>query len=137
MNNLGLVSFLSCLYLGFTILLLFKKKTMGNVYILFGSLTFLFVIGYSSIPLIPKVIQNLSVFIIFSLMILLLGIMCGTFLKSINKSNKACRLWAIIMPLLLILVIFNIRGYLTYMYIPVLMYMIQDKLNNYIDSLNK
>lgn len=134
---MGLVTFFSCFYLGFTVLLLFKKKTMGNIYILFGSLTFLFVIGYSSIPLIPKFIQNFSIFIIFSLMILLLGIMSGTFLKSINKSNKACRLWSIIMPLLLILVIFNFRGYLTYMYIPVLMYMIQDKLNNYVDSLNK
>lgn len=134
---MGLVSFLSCLYLGFTVLLLFKKKTMGNIYILFGSLTFLFVIGYSSIPVIPKFIQSFSVFIIFSLMILLLGIMSGTFLKSINRSNKACRLWSIIMPVLLIVVIFNIKGYLTYMYIPVLMYMIQDNLNNYVDYLNK
>ena len=137
MNKLGLVSFLSCLYLGFTILLLFKKKTMGNIYILFGSLTFLFVIGYSSIPVIPKFIQSFIVFIIFSLMILLLGIMSGTFLKSINRSNKVCRLWSIIMPVLLIVVIFNIKGYLTYMYIPVLMYMIQDNLNNYVDYLNK
>ncbi len=134
---MGLVSFLSCLYLGFTILLLFKKKTMGNIYILFGSLTFLFVIGYSSIPVIPKFIQSFIVFIIFSLMILLLGIMSGTFLKSINRSNKVCRLWSIIMPVLLIVVIFNIKGYLTYMYIPVLMYMIQDNLNNYVDYLNK
>lgn len=137
MNNLGLIGFLSCLYLGFTVLLLFKKKSMGNIYILFGSLTFLFVIGYSSIPIIPRFIQDFSIFMIFSLMLSLFGIISGTFLKSINKSNKVCRLCSIIMPALLIIIIFNFRGYITYMYIPVLMYMIQDKLNNYIDSLNK
>ena len=43
---MGLVSFLSSLYLVFTIILLFRKNDMGNIYILFGGITFLFVIGY-------------------------------------------------------------------------------------------
>lgn len=110
---------------------------MGNLYMIFGSLTFIFVMGYSSIAFIPGFIQSFSVFIIFSLMILLFGMMVGIFLKSINKNNKACRLWSIIMPLLFILVLFNLKGYLLYIYIPVLMYMVQDKLNNYIDSIKK
>ena len=134
---MGLVSFLSCLYLGFTILLLFKKSTMGKSYIIFGGLTFLFVVLYPSIPVMPKVIQGFVLFIVFSLMIILFGIMIGTFLKILNKKNKTCIIWSIIMSALLIFVIFNIRGYLSYMYIPVLMYMIQGKLNSYIDDLNK
>ena len=54
MNGVSLVSFLSSLYLVFTIILLFKKKDMGNIYILFGVTTFVFVIGYGYIPSMPQ-----------------------------------------------------------------------------------
>ncbi len=134
---MGLVSFLSCLYLGFTILLLFRKNTMGKSYIIFGGLTFLFVVLYPSIPAMPKVIQGFGLFVVFSLMILLFGMMIGTFFKILNKKNNICITWSIIMSALLIFIIFNVKGYLSYMYIPVLMYMVQGKLNNYIDDLNK
>ena len=64
---MSLVSFLSSLYLVFTIILLFKKKDMGNIYILFGAITFIFVIIYGYIPSIPEQIQQFGIFIVFSI----------------------------------------------------------------------
>lgn len=131
---MGLVSFLSCFYFAFTILLLIKKKTMGNTYIIFGILTYIFVLGYSSIPNIPKNIQEFSIFIIFSLMIAIFGIMFGLIMKVFNKTNKSSVIVSIIASSILIIVIFNIKGYLMYMYVPVLLYIIQNKINLNIDN---
>ena len=83
---MSLVSFLSSLYLVFTIILLFKKKDMGNIYILFGVTTFVFVIGYGYIPSMPQQIQSFGIFIVFSIMILLFGLMFGIGLKLFNRS---------------------------------------------------
>lgn len=131
---MGLVSFLSYLYLGFTILLIFKRNSMGKLYMVFGLLTFIFVIGYSSIPAMPKGIQGFGIFMIFSLMILIFGLMSGITMKIFNKSNKVSQIASVVATIILILVLFNFVGYITYMYIPVLLYMLQDKLNNRIDK---
>lgn len=132
---MGLVSFLSCLYLVFTIVLMFKKNSMGKLYMIFGLLTFIFVIGYSLIPIMPKGIQDFGIFVIFSLMILLFGIMFGTTIKMFKKSNKASQITSVVASLILILILFNVVGWMSYMYIPVLLYMLQDKINNHTDKL--
>lgn len=134
---MGLVSLLSCLYLGFTILLIFKRNDMGKLYMIFGLLTFIFVIGYSSIPAMPRGIQSIGIFIVFSLMILIFGLMNGIAVKIFNKSNKVSQVVSVVSTIVLILVLFNFVGYMTYMYIPVLLYMLQDKLNNFIDNFEK
>lgn len=138
---MGLVSFLSSFYFVFTVLLIFKKSTMGKTYFLFGILTYIFVIGYSFIPKVPANLQQFGIFIVFSLMILLFGLMFGITIKLFKKSNKTSVIMAIISSVLLILLVFNTKGYLTYMYIPVLLYMVQNKLNvkidNSVKSLNK
>lgn len=138
---MGLVSVLSSFYFVFTVLLIFKKSTMGKTYFLFGILTYIFVIGYSFIPKVPANLQQLGIFIVFSLMILLFGLMSGITIKLFKKSNKTSVIMAIISSVLLILLVFNTKGYLTYMYIPVLLYMVQNKLNvkidNSVKSLNK
>lgn len=131
---MGLVSFLSSFYFVFTVLLIFKKSTMGKIYFLFGILTYIFVIGYSFIPKVPANLQQLGIFIVFSLMILLFGLMSGITIKLFKKSNKTSVIMAIISSVLLILLVFNTKGYLTYMYIPVLLYMVQNKLNVKIDN---
>ncbi len=131
---MGLVSFLSSFYFVFTVLLIFKKSTMGKTYILFGILTYIFVIGYSFIPKVPANLQQFGIFIIFSLMILLFGLMFGITVKLFKKSNKASVITSIISSVLLILLVFNTKGYLTYMYVPVLLYMVQNKLNLRIDN---
>ncbi|MDK2564465.1 hypothetical protein QOZ84_13030 [Romboutsia sedimentorum] len=131
---MGLVSVLSSFYFVFTVLLIFKKSTMGKTYFLFGILTYIFVIGYSFIPKVPANLQQLGIFIVFSLMILLFGLMSGITIKLFKKSNKTSVIMAIISSVLLILLVFNTKGYLTYMYIPVLLYMVQNKLNVKIDN---
>lgn len=131
---MSLVSFLSSLYLVFTIILLFKKKDMGNIYILFGVTTFVFVIGYGYIPSMPQQIQSFGIFIVFSIMILLFGLMFGIGLKLFNKSDKLSVIASILSSSLLIAMLFNVKGYLSYMYIPVLLYMIQNNVSIFIEK---
>ena len=131
---MSLVSFLSSLYLVFTITLLFKKKDMGNIYILFGVTTFVFVIGYGYIPSMPQQIQSFGIFIVFSIMILLFGLMFGIGLKLFNRSDKLSVIASILSSSLLIAMLFNVKGYLSYMYIPVLLYMIQNNVSMFIEK---
>lgn len=131
---MSLVSFLSSLYLVFTIILLFKKKDMGNIYILFGVTTFVFVIGYGYIPSMPQQIQSFGIFIVFSIMILLFGLMFGIGLKLFNRSDKLSVIASILSSSMLIAMLFNVKGYLSYMYIPVLLYMIQNNVSIFIEK---
>lgn len=131
---MSLVSFLSSLYLVFTIILLFKKKDMGNIYILFGVTTFVFVIGYGYIPSMPQQIQSFGIFIVFSIMILLFDLMFGIGLKLFNRSDKLSVIASILSSSLLIAMLFNVKGYLSYMYIPVLLYMIQNNVSMFIEK---
>ena len=131
---MSLVSFLSSLYLVFTIILLFKKKDMGNIYILFGVTTFVFVRGYGYIPSMPQQIQSFGIFIVFSIMILLFGLMFGIGLKLFNRSDKLSVIASILSSSLLIAMLFNVKGYLSYMYIPVLLYMIQNNVSMFIEK---
>lgn len=133
---MGIVSFLSCLYFIITIVLIFKRNTTGNTYILYGVPTFLFVTGYSSIPKAPSQVQSLLIFIVFSLMIILFGLTFGITMTLFNKSNKISKIAAVISSILLIVLIFNPRGYLTYMYVPVLLYVLQDYTNKIMKNPN-
>jgi uncharacterized membrane protein (UPF0136 family) len=78
----------------------------------------------------------LSIFIVFSLMIIIFGLMFGISIKMLKKSDKVSTIVSIVSSFLLIIVLFNIKGYLTYMYIPVLLYMLQNKVNNKLNNCN-
>ena len=103
---------------------------MGNIYILFGVTTFVFVIGYGYIPSMPQQIQSFGIFIVFSIMILLFGLMFGIGLKLFNRSDKL----SVIASILSSSMLFNVKGYLSYMYIPVLLYMIQNNVSMFIEK---
>ena len=133
---MSIVQFLSCLYFIITIVLMFKRNSIGNTYIGYGLLTFLFVMGYSSIPAIPQYMQGISIFIVFSLMITLFGLSFGIIMTLLKKSNKVSRITAVISSTLLIVLLFNAKGLLTYMYIPVLLYMLQDYTNKIMNNTN-
>ena len=107
---------------------------MGNIYILFGVTTFVFVIGYGYIPSMPQQIQSFGIFIVFSIMILLFGLMFGIGLKLFNRSDKLSVIASILSSSLLIAMLFNVKGYLSYMYIPVLLYMIQNNVSMFIEK---
>lgn len=134
MNNIGgilvsLASFLASIYLILTVVLLFKRKTAGNLFMVYGGLTFIFVIVYGIYPKIPTSLQGLIIFIIFSLMILLFGLTFGISLRLFKRSNKVSRIGAVFGGCALIMILFKVGAYLNYLYIPVLLYMIQDKVN--------
>ncbi|MGL5348744.1 MAG: hypothetical protein ACRDA3_15455 [Peptostreptococcaceae bacterium] len=133
---MGIVQFLSCLYFIITIVLMFKRNSIGNAYIGYGVLTFLFVMGYSSIPTIPANMENIAIFIVFSLLITLFGLTFGIIMTLFKKSNKVSRIAAVTSSTLLIVLLFNIKGFLTYMYIPVLLYMLQDYTNKIMNNTN-
>lgn len=133
---MGIVQFLSCLYFVVTIVLIFKRETTGNTYMGYGLLTFLFVIGYSSIPTIPLHMANISIFVVFSLLITLFGLTFGIIMTLFNKSNKISRIISVVSSTLLIVLLFNTKGFLTYMYIPVLLYMLQDYTNRMMNTNN-
>ena len=82
----------------------------------------------------PEKIQSFGIFIVFSMMILLFGLMFGICLKLFNKSNKSSIIASILSSTLLIFILFNIKGYLSYMYIPVLLYMVQNKVSIFIET---
>lgn len=107
---------------------------MGNIYILFAVTTFVFVIGYGYIPSMPQQIQSFGIFIVFSIMILLFGLMFGIGLKLFNRSDKLSVIASILSSSLLIAMLFNVKGYLSYMYIPVLLYMIQNNVSMFIEK---
>lgn len=131
---MSIVSFLSCLYFFITMVLMLKKNTTGNTYVGFGILTFIFIIGYSSVPQMPVQFQSIGIFAVFSLMIILFGLTFGILMTLFKKSNKVSKITAVISSMLLIILLFNSKGYLTYMYIPVLMYMLQDYTNKFMQK---
>ncbi len=67
-------------------------------------------------------------------MILLFGLMFGIGLKLFNRSDKLSVIASILSSSLLIAMLFNVKGYLSYMYIPVLLYMIQNNVSMFIEK---
>ena len=61
---------------------------------------------------------------------MLFGITFGMLMTMFNKSNKVSKIFAVISSTLLIILLFNTKGYLTYMYVPVLMWVVQDYINS-------
>ena len=78
----------------------------------------------------PTQVQSLLTFLIFSLMIMLFGVTFGILMTIFNKSNKVSKISSVISSTLLIILLFNAKGYLTYMYVPVLIWVVQDYINN-------
>lgn len=119
---MGIISFLSLIYLLFTIILYIKKENLGNKYLFFGVMTFLFIILYISVPLFPWKLQRFVIFIDFSIMILLFGVTCGVFLKIWGVRDRISVLVAVLSSICIIMLLFNMRGILSYIYVPVLVY---------------
>ena len=60
--------------------------------------------------------------------------MFGIGLKLFNRSDKLSVIASILSSSLLIAMLFNVKGYLSYMYIPVLLYMIQNNVSMFIEK---
>lgn len=133
---MSLVKALSVLFFLFTIGLVASRKKFKKTYILFGTLTYIFIIGYAFIPSIPTQFQSLAIFLVFSIMIANFGLMNGFIVLMFGKSNKTSIITSITTATLFMLFLFNIKGLLTYAYVPVGLYAIQRAVNNKIIKIN-
>lgn len=135
MNNLGIVSFLCIVYFIFTVILLFSRRRTGNLYVIFGVLTFVLILLFGSTPNIDSSLHVVTNYLVLSLMILLFGMLIGIgslfFIKLSPKVSIAC---SIIITALFMMMIFNLRGLIIYMYIPVLLVAILNKMEKYVTT---
>lgn len=127
---MGLPSFLACIYLIFTILLLFKRDKFGNMFIIYGCSTFAYVITYLSILSVPSRFQGFMLFLSFSFMIFTMGLTFAVILKLMGKSNRASRNASVISVMILIVFLFKIDEYIYYLYIPLLLNKLTDIINS-------
>lgn len=126
---MSFIKILSLLFFTFTFFLLIKKKYYNNAYLYFGILTYIFVILYNYIPYINFNYKSIALFIYFSILLILFGMLCGSMTYLIKKNNKMSQIISIISSLCLMIILFNNKGVLSYIYVPVLMYIIQFKFN--------
>lgn len=127
---MGLFNFVSILgFLFTTILFLFNKK-IGKTYIYIGCLTLFLVLLYGYFPAIDQSINKIPLFLIFSLIIILMSNMMGLIAYFITKKNKISVVISVVISILMILVLFNKKGMISYLFIPVLMVKLQEYLNN-------
>ncbi|SFC92235.1 hypothetical protein [Clostridium uliginosum] len=126
---MGLIKVLSIAYLVFTFILMLNKRKTWNAFIVFGIITLIFVMIYGNLPTIPEKYTPVAIFILFSLMITLFGLMNGGIIYLLKRSNKASIIVSIVSSILLMLLIFNKVGFISYIFIPLLLYKGQDEFN--------
>jgi hypothetical protein len=135
MKNLGIVSFLCVVYFVFTVILLFSRRRTGKLFIIFGVLTFALIILFGSMPSIPSSLHVVTNYLVLSLMILLLGMMIGIgSLFYIKLSRSTSIICSILGTVLFMVLFFNVKGLIIYMYIPVLLYSIVNRMDKYAAS---
>lgn len=135
---MSLLNIISIVFLFFTFYLLLKKKSYGKAFLYFGGLTYIFVIIYTFIPYIDVNYKSVALFIYFSLLLILFGLLCGSIAFLFKKDNKFSQIISIVSSALLMFLLFNKHGLLSYIYVPVLMYIVQFKFNenfNFTDNI--
>ena len=125
---MGIVSLLCTLYFGFSVFLLFVRGKSNNVYLTFGALTFILILLYGSLSGLQSGWQSLNTFLIFSLLLLLFGMMNGMIAIFLKLPIRLSVTFAITLTVLLMLFLFNSKGFVIYLYIPVLLFSVLKKL---------
>ncbi len=126
---MGIVSFLCALYFVFSVFLLFKGGKSNKVYLLFGTLTFTLILLYGSLSGLQSGWHSLNTFLVFSLLLLLFGLMNGIIGIFLKFPIRISVYIAITLTLLLMLFLFNSKGFVIYLYIPVLLFSVLKKLH--------
>lgn len=99
---------------------------------IFGVLTFVLILLFGSTPNIPSSLHVVTNYLVLSLMILLFGMLIGIVsLYFIKLSPKVSVASSIIITVLFMVMIFNLRGLIIYMYIPILLSGVLTKLDKY------
>lgn len=126
---MGLFNFASILFFVFTTLLFFLNRRLGKTYVYFGIPTLLFVFTYGYLPVINSKMSNIPMFVVFSLMIILFSIILGLITYLLFKKNKISIIVSVIMSIIIIFTLFNFRGILSYLFIPILLVKLQEFIN--------
>lgn len=126
---MGLFNFVSILFFVFTTILFFLNRKIGKTYIYFGIPTSVFVFMYGYLPVINSKMNNIPMFIVFSLMIILSSILLGLITYFIFKKNKVSVVVSVIVSVVMILTLFNTKGMISYLFIPVLLVKLQESIN--------
>lgn len=127
---MGLFNFVSILFFIFTTLLFFLNRRVGKTYIYFGFPTLLFIFIYGYLPLINSKMNGIPIFVLFSLMIILSSIMLGLIIYFLFKKNKFSIMVSIVTSFVIILALFNARGIVSYLFIPILLVKLQEFFNS-------
>ncbi len=119
---MSFINILSLLFLIFTFYLLVKKRTYGKSFLYFGGLTYLFVMIYTLLPNISIGYKSIALFICFSLLLIIFGLMCGSITFLIKKEDKVSQIVSIISSSLLMFSLFNKQGLISYKFLNILIY---------------
>ncbi|HJA40520.1 MAG TPA: hypothetical protein H9667_03215 [Firmicutes bacterium] len=129
---MGIMSLFSILFFIFTVILLFTQKSTGKLYIPFGCLTFLFVLLFAYMPNIQPLFQTLGIYILFSIFFFQIGFMTGiSVLYYLKRSKRTTFILSLLAVLVLMVALLNIKGYIIYLYIPILLFAVIQQLATY------
>lgn len=126
---MSLFNFISISAFIFTIILFFMNKKIGKTYIYFGVPTLILVLMYGYLPVINPIMNGIPIFLLFSLMIMLFSVLLGLTTYLVIKKEKLSIVVSVVVSILMILLLFNYKGMISYMYIPVLLVKVQEFMN--------
>lgn len=130
---MGMFNFISIIAFIATTILFIMSKKIGKIYLLVGVETLVMIFLYAYLPSINNGIKNIAIFLIFSLMILVISEIMGIIIYILTKNNKSSIIVSLITSVIMILILFNIKGMISYIYIPVLIFKLQEYINNSIN----
>lgn len=126
---MGLIRFFSIVFFIFTMILMVSQKRTGKLFVYFGCMTFVLVLSFGYAPQMHDSWQKIDIFVIFSCLLLLIYLMNGIIcLYFLHLPHTVSQFLSITFLFALMVILFNVQGFLTYMYIPVLSFLIFKKL---------
>lgn len=126
---MSLFNFISISAFVFTVILFFLSKKIGKTYIYFGIPTLILVFMYGYLPVINPLLNGMPVFLVFSLMIIIFSVLLGLVTYLIFKRNNLSIIISVAVSILMILLLFNSKGMISYIFIPVLLVKVQEFIN--------
>lgn len=126
---MSLFNFISISAFVFTVILFFLSKKIGKTYIYFGIPTLILVFMYGYLPVINPLLNGIPVLLVFSLMIIIFSVLLGLVTYLIFKRNNLSIIISVAVSILIILLLFNSKGMISYIFIPVLLVKVQEFIN--------
>ena len=126
---MNLFNFISISAFVFTVILFFLSRKIGKTYVYFGIPTLILVFMYGYLPAINPMLNGIPLFLVFSLMIMIFSVLLGLITYLMLKKNKLSVIISVVISILMILLLFNSKGMISYIFIPVLLVKVQEFIN--------